>query len=456
MYKILLVDDEIEILNDHSKYIERLGFKCYTAQNGREALHILKQKQPDIILTDIKMPHEDGLDVLRETQKFDPDIPVILFTGFSTVESAVQAMKLGAYDYITKPFSPKLMEVVLKKATEYRRLKKEIIALKTQIKETYQLENIIGKSQAIRDVAKKVLKVARTNANVFINGESGTGKELIARSIHLHSRRKSKPFIPVDCIALPGTLMESELFGYERGAFTGAIKAKPGLLELAHDGTLFLDEVTELELKLQAKLLRVLQERQFRRVGGTKVINVNIRIISATNRNPENAVKEKIFRLDLYYRLNVVPVLLPPLRMRRDDIPLLAHHFIEKFKSSCSHKITGITKDAMKILKRHEWPGNVRELQNVIEQAMSLTEQAQIGLDDLPENIREIGVSFPEEFLLSLNFKEAREKYLHQFSKYYIENLLKKYNGNISEISRKAGISRWSIYRILKDSNSAK
>jgi len=454
MYKVLLVDDEIEILNDHSKYIERLGYKCYTAQNGKDAFHLLKEKRPDIVLTDIRMPHEGGLSVLKETQKFDPDIPVILFTGFATVESAVQAMKLGAYDYIKKPFSPKLMEVVLKRATNYCRLKNENIALKTQIKETYQLQNIIGKSQAMLDIAKRVHKVARTNANVFIDGESGTGKELVARSIHLHSPRKNKPFIPVDCVALPTTLMESELFGFEKGAFTGATMAKPGLLELAHNGTLFLDEVTELDLPLQAKLLRVLQERQFRRIGSTKVINVDFRIISATNRNPENAVKEKILRQDLFYRLNVVPVLLPPLRNRREDIPLLVHHFIQKFKSSCPHEITGITKDAMKILKKHEWPGNVRELQNVIEHAMSLTEQVKIGMEDLPENIRETTASFLEGSLLSLNFKEARQKCLHQFNTYYIENLLKKYDGNISEISRKAGISRWSIYRILKNPNT--
>lgn len=452
MYKVVLIDDEKEILNDRSEIIRNLGFECFIARNGLEGIKIVEQEHPDVVFTDIKMPKYDGFYVLKKAIQIDPDIPIILFTGYGTIQSAVKAMKLGAYDYLQKPFSIEMMEVVLKKAIEFRKLKKENILLKSQIKESYQLENFIGKSKATHDITKKVIKVAQTDANVLISGESGTGKEIIARNIHFHSQRSDKPFIPLDCNALPPTLIESEIFGYEKGAFTGAVKSKPGVMELADGGTLFLDEIAELDIQLQAKLLRVIQERQFRRVGGTKTIKVDLRIISATNRKPELAIKENKLRQDLYYRLNVVPIVIPPLRDRKEDIPLLVHYFIDLINPSCSREIKGISNEAMKCLKKYNWQGNVRELQNIIENAISLTDKEIITIDDLPDILKESDIpmiidnSFEE-----LDYKQAKERYLNQFSREYFSRLLDKYNGNISKVARKAGISRWTIYRILKD-----
>jgi len=450
MYKVLLVDDEIEILDDRSQMIKELGFTCVTAQNGEHAIKFVQQEQPDVILTDMKMPNQDGFYVLKSTKEIDPHIPVIFFTGYGTVESAVEAMKLGAYDYLQKPVSPEQMEAVLNRAIDHRKLKDENDTLNTQTKETYYLENVVGKSKVIMDVAERVYRVAKSDANVLIYGESGTGKELIARSLHLLSNRKDKPFIPLDCVALPASLLESEIFGFEQGSFTGAVKSKPGMIELADGGTLFLDEIVELEPNLQAKLLRVLQEHQFRRIGGMKTINVNVRIISATNWNPEKAVEAKRLRQDLYYRLNVVPIYIPPLRERKEDIPLLVHHFINKFNPSCYIEVKGIYNDALKYLKKYDWPGNVRELQNIIEQAMSLIDQEMIGVADLPENIIENNIDFVEETCKNLNFKQARERYLIQFYKQYFDNLLKKHDGNISKVAREAGISRRTIYRLIQ------
>jgi len=451
MDKVLLVDDEKEILRDRSRIIESLGFQCLVAKNGKEAIDVIKRESPEVVLTDQKMPKQDGFDVLKATMEIDPDIPVILFTGYGTIESAVQAMKMGAFEYIQKPFFPEMMEVVLKKAIEYRRLRKENIALRTQIEETYQLENIVGESDTMKQIAKRVLKVAKSEANVIIFGESGTGKELIARSIHRYSPRKNKPFIPLDCVALPTTLLESELFGFEKGAFTGAIKLKPGVFELAEEGTLFLDEISELDPHLQAKLLRVLQERQFRRIGGEKLIKVDVRIISATNRNPERAVKEKRLREDLYYRLNVVPIYLPPLRDRREDIPHLVHHFIKKYNPFCSIDVRGISNEAMHCIKEYLWPGNVRELENVVHRAMSLTDRNTIGLHDLPDDVQESKAELTDEMLHNLKYREAKDKCLEQFGKRYVSKLLEKYQGNISKVARAAGISRKTLYRMLEN-----
>ena len=453
MFTVLLVDDEIEIIKGRSKIIRDLGFECITAQNGKDAIKLIRKQRPDIVLTDIKMPGSDGFDVLTAAREFDPEIPVILFTGYGSIESAVKAMKMGAYDYIQKPVSPEILEVVLNKAIEFQQLKKENMALKTQLQENCQLENMIGQSKVMQEIARRIKKVAQSEANVFIYGESGTGKEVAAQNIHRHSHRSDKPFIPLDCVALPGTLMESELFGYEKGAFTGANSCKPGILELADRGTLFLDEITELDINLQAKLLRVLQERKFRRLGGTKTIAIDIRIISATNIVPETAVKNGKLRQDLYYRLNVVPIQLPPLRERKDDIPLLAQHFINKFNPSCAREIIGISREAIALLKKYHWPGNVRELQNIIEQVLSLAENDVICPEDLPAHLKEnimFEVEVPGE---TLRFQEAKEKYLNQFCKKYVENLLHKYDGNISMIARQSGMSRWTIYRIMKNAD---
>ncbi|MEE4310800.1 MAG: sigma 54-interacting transcriptional regulator [candidate division KSB1 bacterium] len=317
-----------------------------------------------------------------------------------------------------------------------------------RIKGTYVLKDIVAESEEMKKIAERIHRVAKTDASVLIIGESGTGKELIARNLHFLSYRKKQPFVPIDCVALPPTLLESEIFGYEQGAFTGATKAKPGMIELSNRGTLFLDEITELDFNLQAKLLRLIQERKFRRVGGTKTKGVDIRIISATNRNPETAIKEKKLREDLYYRLNVVPIVIPPLRERKEDIPVLVYHFIEKYNPTCAIEIKGITKHAMNRLKKYDWPGNIRELQNTIHHAMSLSDDDTIDVSDLPEAILGTETSEDLDYFKYQNFKEAKQRYLDQFTKKYFDTLLNKYKGNISKVARIAGVNRKTIYRL--------
>ncbi|HPG40739.1 MAG TPA: sigma-54 dependent transcriptional regulator [bacterium] len=451
MNKVLLVDDEIEILRDTSRLIMELGFECLVAQNGNDALRLLKQEHPDIILTDQKMPVMGGMALLEEVRLHDKTIPVILFTGYGTIDTAVSAMKLGAFDYLQKPFPPAKIAALLQKAINYRKENYDKSADNDTLAKRIDLQGVIGKSKVIEEITDKIIKVAPSNSNILIFGESGTGKELIARNLHLYSKRKTEPFIPVDCTALPSNLLESELFGYEKGAFTGANRIKPGVIELADKGTLFLDEITEMDHNLQSKLLRFLQERQFRRLGGQKLLEVDVRIISATNRDPEQAVKEQKLRQDLYFRLNVVPVFISPLRERREDIPLLVRHFIKKYNPSFSREIKGISSDAMFCLKKYHWPGNVRELQNIIEQMMSLAENNVIDIADIPKQIRETSNTSIEQAGNNSNFKEAKERFLKQFGKKYFEELLVRCNGNLSQTARMAGISRSSLYRIFEE-----
>ena len=450
--KVLLVDDELVILQDRSQIIKGLGYECMVARDGQEAIDLMKEDHPDVIMTDIKMPNKDGIDVLNAAREFDPHMPVILFTGYGTIASAVGAMKIGAFDYIQKPFTPENLEQVLDRAMKFRNEhyyngngsdKKD--------KKIYHLPNVIGRSDTINDLAAKIHKVSQSDANVLVYGESGTGKELIAKSIHQTSNRANEPFIPLDCISLPETLLESEIFGFEQGSFTGAIKSKPGVMELANNGTLFLDEITELDMNLQAKLLRVLQERQFRRIGGKNLITVNVRIISATNLVPEEAVRNGKLRQDLYYRLNVVPIFIPPLRDRREDIPQLVQSFIKKFNPSCPNRIEGIDKEALIYLSKYNWPGNVRELQNAIEQAMSMTENRILQIEDLPQNILEEQLEYGGDFESESSFKEAKRNYVRTFSKKYLKDLLDKSDGNISKMARAAGMSRRTIYRMLDE-----
>ncbi len=450
MFKILLVDDEIEIIEGRSKIIKNLGYDCLVAQSGSKAIKVTKEKKPDIILTDLKMPDGDGLALLNAVKEFDPDIPVIVFTGHGSIDSAIEAMKLGAFDYIQKPVTKEMIQVVLKKAVDLLHIKQENLQLKKQFKQKYQLDRVVYKSPVMNDVARRVAKAAACDANVLICGETGTGKEMIARNVHLQSNRKDKPFIPIDCVSLPANLMESELFGFEKGAFTDATKTKPGLMEIANGGTLFFDEITELDYNLQAKLLRALQEHQFRRIGSTELITVDIRIISATNQNPEKAVKEKKLRQDLYYRLNVIQIAMPPLRERKEDIPLLVQHFIDEFNPSLSIEIKGISKDAMHCLMKHNWAGNVRELKNVIEQAMSMADNETLTLIDLPENMKKYDILLSNDDFQNTSFQEAKEKCLNEFYKKFVGFLLKKYDGNISKVARECGLSRWTIYRIIE------
>lgn len=372
---LLIVDDEPNIRRVLTAVFEKAGYRVLTAENGRKALDVVSS-EPDVnvMICDLIMPDLNGVEVLKSAKEINPQLSVVMITAHGTIKTAVDAMKLGAFDYITKPFDMDEIKLVVKNAAERSELLGENIHLKQELKSRYSFEGIIGSSSKMQEVFKIVERVANSNATVLIRGESGTGKELIARAIHYNSPRAAKPFIAVSCAALPETLLESELFGYEKGAFTGAVGQKAGRFELAHQGTLFLDEVPEISPPVQVKLLRVLQEREFERVGGTKTIRVDVRLIAATNRDLEQLVAEGHFRPDLYYRLQVIQVFLPPLRERTEDIPLLVQHFVEKYNKENGKCVKGVTDETMDLLMKYRWPGNVRELENVIERGVVLAD----------------------------------------------------------------------------------
>ena len=407
---ILVVDDSPDIRFTMSEVLRAKGFSVESASDGQEAIEILDNRFFDIVLTDLSMPRKTGMDVLRYVTQHSPETICIIITGFGSIQGAVEALKMGAYDYLCKPIKPDEVTILIDKALELRNLKRENKSLKKELKTRYGFENIVGNSKAMQEVFGLVEKVADTDSTVLITGESGTGKELIAHAIHYASDRKDGPFIPVNCAAIPEELLESELFGHEKGAFTHAIKTRIGRFELANKGTIFLDEIGEMSPSLQVKLLRVLQERKFERVGGVKTISVDIRVVSATNQDLEIAVKEGRFREDLFYRLNVIPIHVPPLRERRSDIPLLAKHFLKKYCSGKKRCVEGITDEALDILTRYDWPGNVRELENIMERMVILANGKMITKDDLPFQIVEktVGASgraisgdleFPEDGL---------------------------------------------------------
>jgi DNA-binding NtrC family response regulator len=368
--KILIVDDEEDMLENCTRILRRSGYEIFTAIDGKQALELIANQGPDLVLTDWKMPKKGGMEVLEAAKQIDSDIIVVMFTAYANYQMALESGKKGAFDYLPKPFTAAQLLSVIERGLEQRRLATENRNLRQQLKKRYRFDNIIGNSDAILKVLETVKKVAKTDASVLITGESGTGKELIARSLHANSQRKSNPFVPVDCASLPEELLESELFGHEKGAFTSAHIMKRGLFEIADGGTLFLDEVGDLPLPLQSKLLRALQEREFRRVGSTKFLNVDVRVISATNKDLQREIDQGGFREELYYRLNVVLIHLPPLRERNGDVPLLAKDFLQKVMQSSTKSITGGAPAAMELLERYSWPGNVRELHNVIERAM--------------------------------------------------------------------------------------
>jgi len=378
----LIVDDEPFNMNILGQELTDRGFAIETASNGRRALKKVETSRPDLILLDYMMPDLSGLDVLKELRKRGIDTPVIMITAHGTINRAVEAMKEGAYDFITRPFEPDHITLVVQKALEQERLKRGVEILSEEVGQRYRL--IVGESLKMNHAVELARKAASASSTVLLLGESGTGKEIFARAIHNWSERKGKPFVTINCVGLSKELLESELFGHEQGAFTGAHQLKRGKMELAHGGTVFLDEVGDISTELQTKLLRFLQEREFERVGGTKPISVDIRIIAATNRNLEASVKEGLFREDLYHRLNVVPITLPPLRDRREDIPVLSQHFLRKYSMETRKNFSEITEEAQKKLLGYDWPGNVRELGNIIERAIVLGSGPNIALEDLP------------------------------------------------------------------------
>ena len=391
METILIVDDEKNYLVVLSAVLEEEGYEVLTAQSGREALEVQETSDLDLTLTDMKMPGMDGIMLLEHIKAKDPDLPVIMMTAHGTIDKAVEAMQKGAYSYILKPFDNERLIIYVKKAVAMFQVVKENRRLRDEVKSQYRFGNFIGKSKAMREVFEMIRKVAPANASVLVEGESGTGKELVAKSIHFNSPRGDKPFIAVNCSALSENLLESELFGHERGAFTGAVTKKKGRFELADKGTLFLDEIGELSTSLQVKLLRVLQEKAFERVGGTQPISVNIRIIAATNKKLEEEMVKGRFREDLFYRLNVVRILLPPLKQRQEDIHILVKHFIEKYASErkAAVPVKGIDQEVGRLFYDYSWPGNVRELENLIERVMILCPNDTVRASDLPAGFKD-------------------------------------------------------------------
>jgi DNA-binding NtrC family response regulator len=454
--RILIVDDEPDMVDNCARILRRAGHRCLTATDPHRALTLLESERPDLLLTDLKMPEVDGLTLLRRAHEVDPALPVVLITAFATIESAVAAIKQGAFDYLPKTFSVDQLTLVVDRALRQRRLAMENRNLREQLQTTFALENVVGRSPAMAQVFELVKKAARSEANIMVLGESGTGKELIARAIHANSPRAAQAFVPVDCASLPENLLESELFGHEKGAFTGAVRTKPGLMEVASGGTLFLDEIAELSVGLQVKLLRALQERQIRRVGGTGLIDVGVRLVSATNRDLREAVTRGQFREELYYRVNVIEIRLPPLRERTGDIRLLAHTFLKRYGQGRSFAFDA---DALAALESYAWPGNVRELQNVVERACALAEGDTITVHDLSQHVvrggrREALTAGPLPAgelagAADVGLKEAKERWMAVLEASYLRQLLERHQGNISAAAKAAGIDRKTFHRLV-------
>lgn len=449
---ILVIDDELEILENCRRILQHNGYRCITLMDPDQALEQLTSEKPDLVVTDLKMPEKDGIAVLREVKSVNSKIPVILFTAFATWESAVSAIKEGAFDYIAKPFSAEQLLLTIDKAFREKRLIEENQRLRQELGAVFGFEKLVGTSPQLKAIIEMVKKIAPTEANVLIQGESGTGKELIARAIHKNSLRGQGGgrFVPVDCASLPENLLESELFGHEKGAFTDAQSSRPGLLEFADGGTIFFDEIGEMPLLLQAKMLRVLQEKQFRRLGSNRLITSDFRIVAATNRDLMKEVKEKRFREDLFYRLNVIHIQVPPLRERAGDIELLAWHFLRHYKQLNNRDLDGFSGAALQKLKQYPWPGNVRELENIIERAVSLSNSKTLQVEDLSDDISQGNGYKSRPELFTGPFKEAKTKALKNFYREYFHHLLGKYNGNISQAAEEAGIDRKTIHRLLQ------
>jgi DNA-binding NtrC family response regulator len=446
-WTILVVDDE-RSLRDSLRLILEDEYNIEAAENGLKALEMIKGKEIDLALLDIRMPDLDGMEVLRRIKEFDPEIEVIMLTAMKTVVNAVSSMKMGAYDYVTKPFDVTELLTIIKRCLERKELLKENIYLKTEVTEGKGFGEIVGQSKKMKDIYALIQQVANNDTTIMINGESGTGKELVARAIHRTSSRAKNLFVALNCAAIPENLVESELFGHERGAFTGAFERKVGKFEIASGGTLFLDEIGSLPLSMQGKLLRAIQEREIERVGGLKMIPVNVRLISASNSDLSLAIKEKTFREDLYYRLNVIPIDLPPLRDREGDIELLIGHFLERYNRDFNKNIKGFGQGVMEMLKAYRWPGNVRELQNLIERLVVLEKGQIVEADKLPPEISGIVITSgkssmsPEE----ISLKEATDKFEYDFIKRAIEMA----GGSKSKAAKLLGIHRNTLLKLEK------
>ena len=448
---ILVVDDEKSMRDFLSIFLKQEGYKVKCASSGRDAFELLEKKEFDLVITDIKMPDINGVDVLKKVKSLNLNTPVIMITAFASNETAMEALNQGVYDYISKPFNVDEMKIIVKRALEKKKLLDENAYLKTELEEKYRYSQILGKSEKIEKIFKLIDQVADGNSTISISGESGTGKELVARAIHLRSSRKNNSFVCISCGAIEENLLLSELFGHKKGAFTGAISDKKGLLEEAEGGTFFLDEIGEAPLSIQVKLLRVLQDKEFKRVGENKNIKIDVRFISATNQNLLELVKKKIFREDLYYRLNVIPVGLPPLRERKEDIPILAEGFLKRFTESNNRKIKGFTPEAMESLERFNWPGNVRELENAIERAVVLESSNMIQAKSLPESVTALFKTSESQIPKLSEEGIDLEEYIEKIEKELITTALNRTNGVLNKAASLLNLSFRSFrYRLEK------
>lgn len=440
-HKVLVVEDDPEMLALVCEHLESEGYAVQGAGRGTEAIDQLRSGEFDVVLTDLRLPDVDGIEVLRAAREGRRELPVILFTAFGSIETAIQAIRQGAFDYITKPFALEEISLLVGRALEDRRLRAENISLRQELEGRYRFENLLGQSPAMQGVFALIRQAAPGDASVLISGESGTGKELVARALHFNSLRAERPFVPVNCAAVPATLLESELFGHVKGAFTGAVKTRRGLFREAEGGTLFLDEIGDMAPELQAKLLRVIEDRAVRPVGSDEAIPMDLRLIAATNKDIQAWVRAGQFREDLYYRLAVIPIHLPPLRERREDIPLLAHHFLGRAATTSGKEIRSFTPEAMAALLRHPWPGNVRELENVIERAVTLM----VGDEISPEALLLDTSAAPAP--AALLAQAARRPTLEELTAEYVSLVLRETGGDKAKAAEILGVSKRTLYR---------
>ncbi|RMF65568.1 MAG: sigma-54-dependent Fis family transcriptional regulator [Calditrichaeota bacterium] len=454
---ILVVDDEVAILRVMEANLRREGYDVHAAEDGLLALEKLKCESYDTVIIDYMMPRLNGLDLMAKMKELRIDVPVVVVTAHGTIEHAVQAMQMGAVNYLTKPVNYDELALVVKNAVQQQCLRQEVKRLRREVTSRYSFDNIVGQNEKMQTIFQLISDVAETDATVLIRGETGTGKELIAKALHFNSPRRTHEFIRINCAALTETLLESELFGHEKGAFTGAHKTRLGRFEQADGGTLFFDEIGDIPLSTQSKLLRVLQEKEFERVGGNKTIKTDVRIISATNRDLEKAVAQGAFRQDLFYRLNVIPIDVPPLRERIDDIPLLAFHFVKLYSERFKRKINDISQDAIHILMSRDWPGNIRQLENVIERAVILEKTDKISAETLNACIRR-----PEDFSYryfineNIPYSRLKAELLNKFEREYLTRLLDKHKGNITKAAKDAGIHYKNFCEKMKRHNISK
>ncbi len=450
---ILIIDDDPQVLASLAKLLKNSRYRCLTATNAEDGIRLFMKEKPLVILTDMRMEEEtSGLQVLEEAKRIDPNAVVILFTAFGSIPNAVEAFKKGAFDYIEKVRTHVDILQPIERAVKFAKIQRENAYLRSRLDLTDDsiFYGAVGVSPMMHALFEKAKRVALTNATVLITGETGVGKEVLARGIHYHSPRREESFVPVAVSALPETLLEAELFGHVKGAFTGATIEKAGLFETADKGTLFLDEIGEVSPDLQHKLLRVLEDRRVRRIGSLKEREIDVRFISATNCDVEKLVAEKKMREDLYYRLRVIQLHIPPLRERREDIPVLVHHFLKKFRHYGPVEVEGISSEALFLLQQYDWPGNVRELGHAIEYMITMAQKPELTVDNLPDNIRprshRVFINAPEE----LDFKGAKARIVEEFERHYIEGLLQKFNGNITKVAEAAGLNRKTIYRLME------